>query len=65
MRIALFPGSFDPAHNADAFMLFARDVERLCRYFARYGVRVDASHLARDIWSRSLPELAAEMQDIP
>jgi RIO kinase 1 len=50
-----FPQAFDPVHNPDAYALFARDVERLCQYFARFGIEVDARRLARDIWTRYLP----------
>jgi RIO kinase 1 len=50
-----FPQAFDPVHNPDAYPLFARDVERLCRHFARYSIEVNAGRLARDIWTRYLP----------
>jgi hypothetical protein len=29
-------------------------VERVCRYFARYGVEVDAGAIASDLWARYL-----------
>ena len=50
-----FPQAFDPVHNPDAYALFARDVERLCQYVARYGIQTDPHALARDIWTRYLP----------
>jgi len=31
-----------------------RDIERVCRYFARYGVEADAQALASDLWRRYL-----------
>ena len=55
-----FAQAVDPYHSSDVFSLLARDVERTCRYFARYGVQCDAPVLARDIWTRHmgpLPEL--------
>jgi len=55
-----FAQAVDPYHNSDVFSLFARDVERTCHYFSRYGVQSDALELARDIWTRHmgpLPEL--------
>jgi RIO kinase 1 len=50
-----FPQAFDPVHNPDAYTLFARDVERICQYFAHYGIQSDARALARAIWTRYLP----------
>jgi hypothetical protein len=37
-------------------MIFRRDVERLCQYFERYGVESDPLDLARELWTRHLPE---------
>jgi RIO kinase 1 len=48
-----FAQAVDPGHNQQAgFTLFLRDVERICRYFARSGVSADATTLATDIWTR-------------
>ena len=55
-----FAQAVDPYHNSDVFSLLARDVERMCQYFARYGVKGDAHELARKLWTRHmgpLPEL--------
>jgi len=55
-----FAQAVDPYHNSDVFSLLARDVERMCQYFARYGVKSDAHELARKIWTRHMgpiPEL--------
>jgi len=38
----------------DVFTLLARDIARVCRYFARYGVEADAEALAIDLWTRYL-----------
>jgi RIO kinase 1 len=54
------PQAFDPRLNPNAYPLFTRDVQRLCQYFARYGLREDALRLTQDIWSRALPELKEE-----
>ncbi len=56
-----FAQAVDPYHNSDVFSLFARDIERTCQYFARYGVNRDAHELARRIWTYHMgpiPELA-------
>jgi RIO kinase 1 len=50
-----FPQAVNPYVNPDAYTLFARDVERLCQYFARYGLAPDPAALAQDIWARCIP----------
>jgi RIO kinase 1 len=45
-----FAQSVDPYHNSDVFSLFARDITRVCSYFARYDVPGDPVELARSIW---------------
>ena len=52
IRIIDFPQSVDPRENRHARRFFWRDVERLCQYFARYGLRTDAAALAGSIWAR-------------
>lgn len=49
-----FAQAVDPHFNDRLFPLLARDVERVCRYFARYGVRANAHALASELWSRSI-----------
>jgi RIO kinase 1 len=53
VKIIDFPQMVDPAGNPDARAIFYRDVERLCQYFARFGVRRDPRQLARDLWRRA------------
>jgi RIO kinase 1 len=50
IKIIDFPQMVDPESNPDARTLFGRDVERLCQYFARFGVRREPRQLARTIW---------------
>lgn len=55
-----FAQAVDPYHNSDVFSLFARDITRICQYFAHYGVQANPRALARAIWTRHmgpLPEL--------
>ncbi|MDQ6661735.1 MAG: hypothetical protein M3Z24_12320 [Chloroflexota bacterium] len=55
-----FAQAVDPYHNSDVFSLFVRDVERICQYFADYGITSDPGELARQIWSDHMgpvPEL--------
>lgn len=52
IKIIDFPQAVDPRENSHARTLLARDVERVCQYFARAGVRSDPNALARDLWRR-------------
>jgi RIO kinase 1 len=52
MSIIDFAQAVDPRYNLDVFPLLARDVERVCRYFARYDIAADAGMIARDLWVR-------------
>lgn len=52
-----FAQAVDPYHNSDVFSLFARDIERVCQYFALYNVESDAQQLAREIWTRHMGPL--------
>jgi RIO kinase 1 len=47
-----FPQACDPRTNANAPMLLARDVDNVCRYFARLGVEADGGALADGLWQR-------------
>lgn len=47
-----FPQVIDPLRHRLGFDLLLRDVQRLCGYFARYGVRAEARALAGDLWTR-------------
>ena len=47
-----FAQAIDPSQNPAMFSLLLRDIERVCRYFARYGVVADATDIARDMWTR-------------
>lgn len=50
-----FAQAVDPRYNLDAvFTLLERDIARVCRCFARYGVEADAGALAIDLWTRCL-----------
>lgn len=47
-----FAQAVDPRHNPQVFSLLVRDIERICQYFAHYGVVADANILASDLWER-------------
>ena len=47
-----FPQAVDPRTNPNARALLTRDVENVCRYFARYDVRSDPFRIADNLWRR-------------
>jgi len=46
------PQTIDALQHPRGFELFARDVDRLGRYFVKQGVEVDAMGLALELWQR-------------
>jgi RIO kinase 1 len=46
------PQAVDPYANPEAFFLLHRDIERLCEYFDRYGVKSNPGQITRDLWAR-------------
>jgi RIO kinase 1 len=49
-----FAQAVDPRYSEEIYPLLERDVERLCRYFAPYGVAADSKQIAADLWTRYL-----------
>jgi RIO kinase 1 len=47
-----FPQASDPRFNSNAASLLARDLYNASQYFQRWGVRIDPSALADDLWER-------------
>jgi len=45
-----FPQVVHPESNPSAWVIFLRDVTRVCQYFAAQGVKVNARKLAADLW---------------
>ncbi len=56
-----FAQAVDPRESDDVYELLLRDVERVYRYFAPYGVMADPHAIARSMWSRYL---AGGLRDI-
>jgi RIO kinase 1 len=53
LTIIDFAQAVDPRYNqVGVYKLFARDVERVCSYFARYGVEANGRTLADELWER-------------
>ena len=47
-----FPQAVDAQRHPEAYALLARDVDRLCQYFRKQGVRCEGGAIADDIWRR-------------
>ncbi len=45
-----FPQLVEARHNPHAFELLQRDIQRVCEYFSKQGVRADARQLTIDLW---------------
>jgi len=62
-----FPQAISPIENHNAFMIFERDLRRICEYFIRQGVEVDYHDLAKKLWQtysyRQMPEINLNMLD--
>ncbi len=59
-----FAQAVDPRQNPAVFPLLLRDIERVCGYFARYGVVADARALARDMWNQQVGTLVLAFPSI-
>lgn len=47
-----FPQAVDPRFNQNARDLLLRDVRNVCRYFVRYGIRVEPEAIVARLWQR-------------
>lgn len=52
IKLIDFPQVIDIHANQSAHAVLKRDVERVCQYFRRYGIRVDHNAMAEDLWER-------------
>src|SRR5262249_41243784 len=47
-----FPQVSDISANSKSDFILRRDIDRVCDYFARQGVRCDSTAIAHDLWDR-------------
>lgn len=45
-----FPQVVAPQNNQNAFEIFSRDVQRICEYFNRYGLRSQPAQITSQLW---------------
>jgi len=48
-----FPQAFDPRRNRNAWVIFQRDMNRICQYFEKQGVHANAKQLAESQWKKA------------
>jgi len=58
-----FPQVVSPRENPGAFRIFQRDVRRVCEYFARQGLEVDAARIAQEMWEAHGHTVTDEMPE--
>lgn len=58
-----FPQTINPNQNRNAWNIFQRDVTRVCQYFQRQGVEVDAFDVAKQLWKKNLHQV--DLEDFP
>ena len=68
IKLIDFPQVVDIQGNRSARDVLTRDVERVCQYFSRYGIRQSPNRLAEELWERyAAPDpddLAADLSSI-
>ena len=52
LTIIDFPQAVDPRFNQQARPMLLRDLQNVCQYFSRYGVRVEPHRLTDSLWWR-------------
>ncbi len=55
-----FPQVVHPGENDAALEIFARDVQRVCEYFAHQGVETEPERITAKLWQRHVPEDAID-----
>ncbi|HSM69921.1 MAG TPA: RIO1 family regulatory kinase/ATPase [Anaerolineales bacterium] len=59
-----FPQVVSPEANPSAWVIFLRDVTRICQYFSSQGVEADAGKLAVDLWTSYGHRLVEEVHPL-
>lgn len=52
LKVIDFPQAVHPQINTQSFELLLRDIENVCRYWARHGVQAHPGRIAEDMWVR-------------
>ena len=56
-----FPQAISPRENRNAYLIFQRDVKRICEYFAEQGVLSSPQTIAEGMWQKYRYPTAPEM----
>jgi RIO kinase 1 len=67
IKLIDFPQSISPHENQSAYIIFERDMRRICEYFARQGVNANFREIAKKLWQtykyREIPKFNLEYLD--
>jgi RIO kinase 1 len=62
-----FPQAISPHENKSAFIIFERDMRRICEYFIGQGLNINYQELAQKLWQtyeyRQIPEFSLDNFD--
>ena len=62
-----FPQAISPLENQSAYIIFERDMRRICEYFIHQGIKVDSQELASKLWQsykyRKIPAFSLDHLD--
>ncbi len=62
-----FPQAISPHENRSAFIIFERDMRRICEYFIGQGLNINYQELAQKLWQtykyRQIPEFSLDNFD--
>ena len=50
IKIIDFPQAINPIENQNSYLIFKRDIRRICEYFNVQGVNTDWKKLSKDLW---------------
>jgi RIO kinase 1 len=56
-----FPQAVNPEQNGEAYTIFERDLQRVCDYFRRQGVKMDVRGLTEVLWKHHQGYLGREI----
>jgi RIO kinase 1 len=59
-----FPQVVDPEANPSAWVIFLRDVRRVCQYFESQGVRTNPGRLAAELWTSHGHKLVQDVHPV-
>lgn len=67
IKLIDFPQAISPHENQSAYLIFRRDLKRICEYFSQQGVLADSEKLSKSLWEvnnfRQIPKFSLSVLD--